>query len=238
MKKSEGKSKTAKRTVKSTVKRATRSKAVQIPEGNPKKKWTNEQLKAYIKQRTKEANKNINEYRDKVKKGDIEEYRSVENVIEKLRAKAGVKGRKGAEIGLGLSGKKKEALLEQARGLARYKQFDVWSEDYKREKEEKTQKAYESFTNNLMNKGIDVTYEEYKDMVDQLGSIGEGVLGKLDYQAALEQYSRAIRSGKKINLVQIFDDVENTIKADSTRSYSNDDKMDMIVDEIRKQSKF
>ena len=89
-----------------------------------------------------------------------------------------------------------------------------------------------------MNKGIDVTYEEYKDMVDQLGSIGEGVLGKLDYQAALVQYSRAIRSGKKINLVQIFDDVENTIKADSTRSYSNDDKMDMIVDEIRKQSKF
>ena len=76
MKKSEGKSKTAKRTVKSTVKRATRSKAVQIPEGNPKKKWTTEQLKAYIKQRTKEANKNINEYRDKVKKGDIEEYRS------------------------------------------------------------------------------------------------------------------------------------------------------------------
>ena len=155
-----------------------------------------------------------------------------------MRAKAGVKGRKGAEIGLGLSGKKKAQLLEQARGLARYKQFDVWSEDYKREKEEKTQKAYESFTNNLMNKGIDVTYEEYKDMVDQLGSIGEGVLGKLDYQAALEQYSRAIRSGKKINLVQIFDDVENTIKADSTRSYSNDDKMDMIVDEIRKQSKF
>ena len=238
MKKSEGKSKTAKRTVKSTVKRATRSKAVQIPEGNPKKKWTTEQLKAYIRQRTKEANKNINEYRDKVKKGDIEEYRSVENVIEKLRAKAGVKGRKGAEIGLGLSGKKKEALLEQARGLARYKQFDVWSGDYKREKEEKTQKAYESFTNNLMNKGIDVTYEEYKDMVAQLGSIGEGVLGKLDYQAALEQYSRAIRSGRKINLVQIFDDVENTIKADSTRSYSNDDKMDMIVDEIRKQSKF
>lgn len=223
---------------KSTVKRATRSRVVQIPEGNPKKKWTNEQLKAYIKQRTKEANKNINEYRDKVKKGDIEEYRSVENVIEKLRAKAGVKGRKGAEIGLGLSGKKKAQLLEQARGLARYKQFDVWSEDYKREKEEKTQKAYESFTKNLMNKGIDVTYEEYKDMVDQLGSIGEGVLGKLDYQAALEQYSRAIRSGKKINLVQIFDDVENTIKADSTRSYSNDDKMDMIVDEIRKQSKF
>lgn len=223
---------------KSTVKRATRSRVVQIPEGNPKKKWTNEQLKAYIKQRTKEANKNINEYRDKVKKGDIEEYRSVENVIEKLRAKAGVKGRKGAEIGLGLSGKKKAQLLEQARGLARYKQFDVWSEDYKREKEEKTQKAYESFTNNLMNKGIDVTYEEYKDMVDQLGSIGEGVLGKLDYQAALEQYSRAIRSGRKINLVQIFDDVENTIKADSTRSYSNDDKMDMIVDEIRKQSKF
>ena len=244
MRKSEGKSKTTnwrlhrQRTAKSTVKRATRSKAVQIPEGNPKKKWTTEQLKAYIKQRTKEANKNINEYRDKVKKGDIEEYRSVENVIEKLRAKAGVKGRKGAEIGLGLSGKKKAQLLEQARGLARYKQFDVWSEDYKREKEEKTQKAYESFTNNLMNKGIDVTYEEYKDMVDQLGSIGEGVLGKLDYQAALEQYSRAIRSGKKINLVQIFDDVENTIKADSTRSYSNDDKMDMIVDEIRKQSKF
>ena len=84
MRKSEGKSKTAKRTVKSTVKRATRSKAVQIPEGNPKKKLTTEQLKAYIKQRTKEANKNINEYRDKVKKGDIEEYKSVENVIHPM----------------------------------------------------------------------------------------------------------------------------------------------------------
>ena len=238
MKKSEGKSKTAKRTVKSTVKRATRSKAVQIPEGNPKKKWTTEQLKAYIRQRTKEANKNINEYRDKVKKGDIEEYRSVENVIEKLRAKAGVKGRKGAEIGLGLSGKKKEALLEQARGLARYKQFDVWSEDFKREQEEKTQKAYKSFKSNLLYKGVDVTYEEYKDMVSQLGTIGEAVLGKLDYEAALEQYSQALRSGKKINLVKIFNDVDGAIKSGKAKVYDNEDMLDMIVEEIRRQSKF
>lgn len=238
MRKSEGKSKTAKRTVKSTVKRATRSKAVQIPEGNPKKKWTTEQLKAYIKQRTKEANKNINEYRDKVKKGDIEEYRSVENVIEKLRAKAGVKGRKGAEVGLGLSGKKKEALLEQARGLARYKQFDVWSEDFKREQEEKTQKAYKSFKSNLLYKGVDVTYEEYKDMVSQLGTIGEAVLGKLDYEAALEQYSQALRSGKKINLVKIFNDVDGAIKSGKAKVYDNEDMLDMIVEEIRRQSKF
>lgn len=238
MKKSEGKSKTAKRTVKSTVKRATRSKAVQIPEGNPKKKWTTEQLKAYIRQRTKEANKNINEYRDKVKKGDIEEYRSVENVIEKLRAKAGVKGRKGAEIGLGLSGKKKEALLEQARGLARYKQFDVWSEDFKREQEEKTQKAYKSFKSNLLYQGVDVTYEEYKDMVSQLGTIGEAVLGKLDYEAALEQYSQALRSGKKINLVKIFNDVDGAIKSGKAKVYDNEDMLDMIVEEIRRQSKF
>lgn len=238
MKKSEGKSKTAKRTVKSTVKRATRSRAVQIPEGNPKKKWTTEQLKAYIKQRTKEANKNINEYRDKVKKGDIEEYRSVENIIEKLRAKAGVKGRKGAEIGLGLSGKKKEALLEQARGLARYKQFDVWSEDFKREQEEKTQKAYKSFKSNLLYKGVDVTYEEYKDMVSQLGTIGEAVLGKLDYEAALEQYSQALRSGKKINLVKIFNDVDGAIKSGKAKVYDNEDMLDMIVEEIRRQSKF
>lgn len=238
MRKSEGKSKTAKRTVKSTVKRATRSRVVQIPEGNPKKKWTTEQLKAYIKQRTKEANKNINEYRDKVKKGDIEEYRSVENVIEKLRAKAGVKGRKGAEIGLGLSGKKKAQLLEQARGLARYKQFDVWSEDFKREQEEKTQKAYKSFKSNLLYKGVDVTYEEYKDMVSQLGTIGEAVLGKLDYEAALEQYSQALRSGKKINLVKIFNDVDGAIKSGKAKVYDNEDMLDMIVEEIRRQSKF
>lgn len=238
MRKSEGKSKTAKRTVKSTVKRATRSRVVQIPEGNPKKKWTTEQLKAYIKQRTKEANKNINEYRDKVKKGDIEEYRSVENMIEKLRAKAGVKGRKGAEVGLGLSGKKKEALLEQARGLARYKQFDVWSEDFKREQEEKTQKAYKSFKSNLLYKGVDVTYEEYKDMVSQLGTIGEAVLGKLDYEAALEQYSQALRSGKKINLVKIFNDVDGAIKSGKAKVYDNEDMLDMIVEEIRRQSKF
>lgn len=238
MRKSEGKSKIAKRTVKSTVKRATRSRVVQIPEGNPKKKWTTEQLKAYIRQRTKEANKNINEYRDKVKKGDIEEYRSVENAIEKLRAKAGVKGRKGAEIGLGLSGKKKEALLEQARGLARYKQFDVWSEDFKREQEEKTQKAYKSFKSNLLYKGVDVTYEEYKDMVSQLGTIGEAVLGKLDYEAALEQYSQALRSGKKINLVKIFNDVDGAIKSGRAKVYDNEDMLDMIVEEIRRQSKF
>ena len=238
MRKSEGKSKTAKRTVKSTVKRATRSRVVQIPEGNPKKKWTTEQLKAYIKQRTKEANKNINEYRDKVKKGDIEEYRSVENMIEKLRAKAGVKGRKGAEVGLGLSGKKKEALLEQARGLARYKQFDVWSEDFKREQEEKTQKAYKSFKSNLLYKGVDVTYDEYKDMVSQLGTIGEAVLGKLDYEAALEQYSQALRSGKKINLVKIFNDVDGAIKSGKAKVYDNEDMLDMIVEEIRRQSKF
>ena len=238
MKKSEGKSKTAKRTVKSTVKRATRSRVVQIPEGNPKKKWTTEQLKAYIRQRTKEANKNINEYRDKVKKGDIEEYRSVENVIEKLRAKAGVKGRKGAEIGLGLSGKKKAQLLEQARGLARYKQFDVWSEDFKREQEEKTQKAYKSFKSNLLYQGVDVTYEEYKDMVSQLGTIGEAVLGKLDYEAALEQYSQALRSGKKINLVKIFNDVDGAIKSGKAKVYDNEDMLDMIVEEIRRQSKF
>ena len=238
MRKSEGKSKTAKRTVKSTVKRATRSRVVQIPEGNPKKKWTTELLKAYIKQRTKEANKNINEYRDKVKKGDIEEYRSVENMIEKLRAKAGVKGRKGAEVGLGLSGKNKEALLEQARGLARYKQFDVWSEDFKREQEEKTQKAYKSFKSNLLYKGVDVTYDEYKDMVSQLGTIGEAVLGKLDYEAALEQYSQALRSGKKINLVKIFNDVDGAIKSGKAKVYDNEDMLDMIVEEIRRQSKF
>ena len=159
-------------------------------------------------------------------------------MIEKLRAKAGVKGRKGAEIGLGLSGKKKEALLEQARGLARYKQFDVWSEDFKREQEEKTQKAYKSFKSNLLYKGVDVTYEEYKDMVSQLGTIGEAVLGKLDYEAALEQYSQALRSGKKINLVKIFNDVDGAIKSGKAKVYDNEDMLDMIVEEIRRQSKF
>ena len=114
----------------------------------------------------------------------------------------------------------------------------MWSEDFKREQEEKTQKAYKSFKSNLLYKGVDVTYEEYKDMVSQLGTIGEAVLGKLDYEAALEQYSQALRSGKKINLVKIFNDVDGAIKSGKAKVYDNEDMLDMIVEEIRRQSKF
>ena len=75
-------------------------------------------------------------------------------------------------------------------------------------------------------------------MVSQLGTIGEAVLGKLDYEAALEQYSQALRSGKKINLVKIFNDVDGAIKSGEAKVYDNEDMLDMIVEEIRRQSKF
>ena len=137
----------------------------------------------------------------------------------------------------------RESLLERVWGYEYYgdiRTVDVWSEDYKREKEEKTQKAYESFKSNLYNKGVDISYDEYKDMVTQLGTIGEGVLGQLDYQSVLEQYSTAIKRGKKINLVEIFEHVNSIINSPNVNSkaYTTEDKIDMIVNEIRYRSQF
>lgn len=192
------------------------------------KELTTRQLKQRIRTMTKEVNKRIDEYREKGK-----ENPAMEKMITRLYKASGQK--KTNKLTANVSYKLKNELEYQYRTLNQFLQFDNESDTAQKELNDKIMQQYLSFKGNLANRGVDLTFDEYKDMVDQLGSIGADVLGTFNYIGALEEYSKQIHTGKEVNLVSIYNKSKKAMDAAKAinKIWTTRDTEDFIINAIR-----
>lgn len=207
-------------------------KVIQIPEGRPSEKWTVGQVKEYIRRETAKANVRINEFRQKNYGDRI--TATFNRMVHKLKVNSGVKsGGNRGEIGLGLSTKryrKKNELLQQAKGLQEFEQFDVYSETAEKEYSDKVKRAYETFEKTYH---MEMNIDQYENMVEMLGTIGGEVLGKFNYMGVMEAYNEAIQDGRDdINLVAMVNDVMREAKGQGYNAREITDEIVRRLQEI------
>ena len=136
-----------------------KSKGTTIPTGRVTKNWTTRQLRQYIRVQTALAEERIKN----LTVGDTK-IAGVDKEIAKLQRAAGVKPRKGHSLGLGLSYKKKDALLKQARALQRFGNVAI----SKLENKDRVMKAYESFKR----RHGEISFEEWQRQVEAVNTYG------------------------------------------------------------------
>ena len=190
---------------------------------------TTRELRKRIREQTKEANKRITEYREKGIKNE-----GMEKMIRRLVNASKQIVKKDVEVKkifAKTSLKKKNELQYQYRVLKQFMKFDRESVESERQAEKYIEKQYYTFRSTYP--GIDISIEDYKDMADQLGSIGEDVLGAFNYMGALEQYADKIKAGKHINLVTIFNKAKQLSEG---HGWTTKDIEDYIVNAIQNET--
>ena len=199
----------------------------------PSKKWTVKELKQWIRERTGEVNKRINEYREYKTQAPMEKQ------IKSLQKKIGKAGSKGREILLGfekrVDGKRvyksKEELLSQARKLQSFIKSDVYSDTSYTQLDEKAERARQTFNERF---GYDLSESEYYNWVENMGTIGADAKGTFSYVTAGAAYAEARRSGVKVNLADI---VERATKKSKGRGWDKQRMTDEILEGIKKEVK-
>ena len=242
-----------------------KSKSIKIPDGRPSEKWTVKQLKDYIRRETSTANQNIVIFRT-----SEEKIKGLESRITRLQKAAGVAPKKGRIVGLGLTYKHKKELVSQARGLYRFNRFE--STTLKEIKQEqRLKKAWETYSGDedrsmeaLKEEGREMSFDDYKQMWDDIGTVGKQIIGEFNYQdkmALADRFEIGVkRTGKRANIVKAYekakkiqDDmkgkydeaVESFLKGDGdlpdVEEYdpkyngTNRELIDLMVEDIRKQ---
>lgn len=190
---------------------------------------TVKELQAHIRQVTKEVNNRISEYRIGQKTAKYPFIDPVfEKGVEQLQKTAGVKSRKG-EVGLGLRGKTKKLLERQLKRLERFlSDIDTTTDTSMKQRQEAVQHRYEAYQNNPNNPSL--SFDDYEQMVNDLGDIGSDILGTFNYQAMIEEYAEALETGKKIDLADVVRTVRRNPDAKGT---TRDVFTQMVIDEMR-----
>lgn len=202
----------------------------------PSKKWTVKELKQWIRERTGEVNKRINEYREYKTQAPMEKQ------IKSLQKKIGKAGRKGREILLGfekrVGGKRvyksKEELLSQARKLQSFIKSDVYSDISYTQLDEKAERARQTFNERF---GYDLSESEYYNWVENMGTIGADAKGTFSYVTAGAVYAEARRSGVKVNLADIVEKANNKSKGKGwDKQRLTDEILSEIKNEVRRKA--
>ena len=194
----------------------------------------------------------------------------MESRITRLQKAAGVAPKKGRTVGLGLTYKHKKELLSQARGLYRFNRFETTTlKELKQE--QRLKKAWETYSGDedrsmkaLEKKGREMSFDDYKQMWDDIGTVGKKITGEFNYQekmAFADQFEQGVkRTGKRADIVEAYknakkiqDDmkekydeaVESFLKGDGdlpdVEEYdpkyngTNRELIDLMVEDIRKQ---
>ena len=150
---------------------------------------TVKQLKKAIREETNKANIRIMSYREETKPNIL-----VDRQIEKLKYYAGIsRGAKG-EIGLNLSYKTKAQLQKQYAALKGFNQFDVYTKEGKKNRQERITKSYKSYLRN--HPDLKMTQTEYEDMANVFGVLGDKILEVLDSHQVAQIYTDMREKGK------------------------------------------
>ena len=136
-----------------------------------------QQVRTYIRQLTKEANKVLYETSN-------ESY--MQGLADEIRARNDMSSKTGAFVGR-LNYKRKDALISQAEDLQMFIEADLLSETAKQQREETIRKRYESFKEN--SKMDDLTYEEYKTLAHDYSAV-EDLIGDWGSDVFAEIYTK------------------------------------------------
>lgn len=240
-------------------------KNIKIPNGRPSEKWTVKQLKGYIRRETSTANQNIAIFR-----ASEEKIKGLESRITRLQKAAGVAPKKGRIVGLGLTYKHKKELVSQARGLYRFNRFEPTTlKEIKQE--QRLKKAWETYSGDedrsmeaLKEEGREMSFDDYKQMWDDIGTVGKQITGEFNYQdkmALADRFELGVKgTGKRVNIVKAYEnakkiqddmkdeydkavesfleghgDLPDAEEYDPKYNGTNRELIDLMVEDIRKQ---
>ena len=146
------------------------------------KGMTVKQLKKAIREETNKANIRIASYRE-----EDREIKLIDRQIEKLKYYAGIEHGSRGEIGLNLSYKTKAQLQKQYSALKCFNQFDVYTKEGIKNRDERIEKSYKEYLKN--HSEIDMSREEYEGMANVFGVLGDKILEVLDSHQVAQIYT-------------------------------------------------
>ena len=157
--------------------------------GKKQKGMTVKQLKKVIREETNKANVRIASYREEAKTNKL-----IDRQIEKLKYYAGIENGARGEIGLNLAYKTKAQLQKQYSALKGFNQFDVYTKEGKKNRQEHIDRSYKSYMRN--HPGLDMSRAEYEDMANVFGVLGDKILEVLDSNQVASIYTIMKEKGK------------------------------------------
>ncbi len=168
--------------------------------------WTTRELRAYIRKETQNMNYRLLDYYENVEKPNPLVTQIKANLV-KLGTGKEIKN---GFIGLGLTYKTKAELIRQARALQQSLKIDIYSTEGKRQYKEKEEKQFKAFINNRPAlKGM--SQDDYHDMVEAFGALGNHVLESFGYEELANLYHSA-KTNQKIDFVSIIVDMQKETK--------------------------
>ena len=209
----------------------------------PYSKYTRKELMQMIREDTAELNKRIFEYRQSNKR-----FNDVENNLAKIKEISGTKkGRQSikadgktryrqTEIGVGsITSKSKSELILQARELHSFLQWDISTPEGQRQWEARETKEWETFNKHFSEYGL--TKNEWRDLVEVFGAVGESVLnqfgsgqGSNASGSIVREFKNASQSGRA-NLVKLMREVLNETKGTGA---TEEDNLDLLRQKLSK----
>ena len=190
------------------------------------KKMTVSELKKYIKEETSRINSAIKEYNNSKDKNILLEKQYMK--LHKITGKNS--GKITDKLRLGYSKKKKSELLKQARAIERFEKFDIYTDYGKKRIKEYRRDNYNTLISNLKEKGYDsyISYNEYINMVETFGSLGESALSKFSSDVVVDLYSKASKKEKK-NLLKYMKEI---LADNSNKSLTQEDLADILAEKL------
>jgi hypothetical protein len=175
----------------------------------PKLEWTTRQQRAWIREATREVNKAV--YDIQTSGQDLrKDYPLLAEQRDRLIELGTGKEYRGG-IGLGLTYKTKAELQLQARALKETLNL-LQGEVQTEEQQAQYSQAYDTFIEN--HPGIDLSYEEYTDMVEVMGAAGEHLLNSFgNSDDFIEAYADAREDGQShVDVMQAMVEVNREAK--------------------------
>lgn len=209
----------------------------------PYSKYTRKELMQMIREDTAELNKRVFEYRQ-----SDASFKDVENNIAKIKEISGAKkGRqtikedgkthyREVEIGVGkISSKSKSELILQARELHSFLQWDISTPEGQRQWEAREKKEWETFNKNFSEYGL--TKNEWRDLVEVFGAVGESILnqfgsgqGSNASGSIVREFKNASQSGRT-NLVK---EMREVLKENKGTGATEEDNLDLLRQKLSK----
>ena len=194
---------------------------------SPSRDWTTRQLRAFIRDATKDLNKEF--YEIQVAGIDLEKDSPLLAGQRDRLIELGTGREFRGGIGLGLTYKTKAELVMQARALR--ETYNILESPAKAEMEEAEEaKNYKSFTKNRP--GSDISFSEYKEMTETMGALGHHVISEFfNSEDFVEMYMDA-KEDKKTDkdIAEAVIEAQRQIRNSTDESFTPEKAIDLVRD--------
>lgn len=185
------------------------------------KQRTKESLKAEISYRVRKLNKEFKQFDESFTGINI-----VKDAIEDANILAGKKNRNKLIQGLDRN-RTKESLIRQARELKSIENMDIYTKYGQEKLAERYYKSYETFKENF--DFDELTEEEYRNMVEAFGAIGNDIVDRKSSNDFADAYRNASEKGK----VKFVDLWKEAVKYSDNKGWNLYDRMEYFKELLR-----